>query len=131
MPGATGDEVAVADDFAGDVLGGALPGVGTMAIFGAMRYTNVVIAADEDGLPPGRDPPSVDVGGAKRGENAESLYIATGATNIVRRGVAKDTPEDEDEQGLRRAGAKPARPGGSRHPGDGRGHRRRVHGSLA
>src|SRR6185503_7936103 len=33
-------------------VGGALPGVGTMAIFGAMRYTNAVFAEDEEGLPP-------------------------------------------------------------------------------
>ena len=37
-------------------VGGALPGVGTMAIFGAMRYTNAVFAEDEDGLPPGWQP---------------------------------------------------------------------------
>ena len=37
-------------------VGGALPGVGTMAIWGAMRYTNVVFAEDEDGLPEGWQP---------------------------------------------------------------------------
>ena len=42
-------------------VGGAFPGVGTMAIFGGMRYTNVVIAEDEDGLPHGWDPVSVDL----------------------------------------------------------------------
>jgi hypothetical protein len=86
-------------------VGGALPGVGTMAIFGAMRTTNVVFAEDEAGLPPGWDPVSVDLGAAKRGENAVTLYIATGASNIMRRGVGKETPEDEAEQSLHRVAA--------------------------
>ena len=86
-------------------VGGALPGIGTMAIFGAMRTTNVVFAEDEDGLPPGWDPVSVDFGGAKRGENAVTLYIATGASNIMRRGVGKETPDDEAVQSLHRVAA--------------------------
>ena len=32
-------------------VGGALAGVGTMAIFGGMRYTNAVFPEDEDGFP--------------------------------------------------------------------------------
>jgi hypothetical protein len=32
-------------------LGGAIPGKGTMAIFGGMRFTNAVLAEDEAGLP--------------------------------------------------------------------------------
>ena len=86
-------------------VGGALPGVGTMAIFGAMRYTNVVIAEDEAGLPPDWDPVSVDFGGAKRGENAVTLYVATGASNVMRRGIGKETPEDEAIQSLHRVAA--------------------------
>jgi hypothetical protein len=34
-------------------LGGALPGIGSMANYGAMRYTNVVVAEDDEGLPQG------------------------------------------------------------------------------
>ena len=34
-------------------LGGAVPGIGTMGIWGAMRYNNVVFAEDEEGLPQG------------------------------------------------------------------------------
>ena len=37
-------------------VGGALPGTGTMAMFGGMRYTNAVFAEDEDGLPAGWEP---------------------------------------------------------------------------
>ena len=32
-------------------VGGALPGSGTMAMFGMMRHTNAVFAEDEEGLP--------------------------------------------------------------------------------
>ena len=34
-------------------VGGALPGIGTMANYGGMRYTNVVFAEDEESLPQG------------------------------------------------------------------------------
>ena len=34
-------------------VGGARPGVGTMANYGGLRYTNVVFAEDEDNLPAG------------------------------------------------------------------------------
>jgi len=37
-------------------LGGALPGIGTMANYGGLRYTNVVFAEDEANLPPGWAP---------------------------------------------------------------------------
>lgn len=43
-------------------MGGALPGSGTMAIYGAMRYTNAVFAEDEAGLPSGWKPLSVKRG---------------------------------------------------------------------
>lgn len=33
-------------------FGGAIPGKGSMAIYGAMLYTNTVLAEDEDGVPP-------------------------------------------------------------------------------
>ncbi len=37
-------------------LGGALPGIGTMANYGGLRYTNVVFAEDEASLPAGWAP---------------------------------------------------------------------------
>jgi hypothetical protein len=82
-------------------VGGALPGVGTMAIFGGMRYTNAVFAEDEDGLPEGWTPVGVERG-AKPGANTVTVYVGTGASNIVRRGVGKEEPMEEAEQSLRR-----------------------------
>ena len=37
-------------------VGGALPGIGAMANYGGMRYTNAVFAEDEDSLPDGWQP---------------------------------------------------------------------------
>ena len=82
-------------------VGGALPGVGTMAIFGGMRYTNAVFAEDEDGLPEGWMPVGVECGG-KPGANTVTVFVATGASNIFRRGVGKEEPMEEAEQSLRR-----------------------------
>jgi hypothetical protein len=83
-------------------VGGALPGVGTMAIFGAMRYTNVVIAEDESGLPDGWLPVAEEHCAQSPGVNAVTVYVATGATNVVRRGVGKEEAMEEAEQGLAR-----------------------------
>ncbi len=83
-------------------VGGALPGVETMAMFGGIRYTNAVFAEDEDGLPAGWDPVCTDHFGLPRGTNAVTVYVATGAANILHRGVGKETPEDEGEQSLLR-----------------------------
>jgi hypothetical protein len=83
-------------------VGGALPGVGTMAIFGAMRYTNAVFAEDEAGLPGDWKSVAQARFGFDAGENAVTVLVGTGASNIVRRGVGKETAEDEAEQGLRR-----------------------------
>jgi hypothetical protein len=83
-------------------VGGALPGTGTMSMFGAMRYTNAVFAEDEAGLPDGWNPVCTDHFGWPRGSNAVTVYVATGASNIMRRGVGKETPEDEALQSLHR-----------------------------
>ena len=82
--------------------GGALPGIGTMAMFGGMRYTNAVFAEDEEGLPEGWLPLSTAKWGLPRGTNAVTVFIATGATNILRRGVGKEAPDEEALQGLLR-----------------------------
>jgi hypothetical protein len=76
-------------------VGGAVPGVGTMSQFGGMRYTNAVFAEDEEGLPPGWEPLSVEYFGASRGENSLAFYTVSSATNITRRGTGKETPEEE------------------------------------
>jgi hypothetical protein len=81
-------------------VGGAVPGVGTMAIWGAMRYTNVVFAEDEDGLPQGWLPHATERHGYQRGTNSVSVMFASGVTNVRRRGAKKETLEEDIQQGL-------------------------------
>ena len=81
-------------------VGGALPGVGTMAIWGAMRYTNVVFAEDEDGLPEGWEPHATERHGYDRGTNSVSVVFASGVTNVRRRSARKETAEEDVLQGL-------------------------------
>jgi hypothetical protein len=81
-------------------LGGAVPGIGTMAIWGAMRYTNVVFAEDEEGLPEGWAPHGTERHGFERGTNSVSLVFGTGVTNVRRRSAKKETPEEDVLQGL-------------------------------
>ncbi|NBR29009.1 MAG: hypothetical protein EBT83_11465, partial [Betaproteobacteria bacterium] len=83
-------------------LGGALPGTGTMAVFGQMRYTNAVFAEDEAGLPAGWELHTTERHGFKRGTNCISLAFANGATNVFRRGAKKETKEEDVMQGLQR-----------------------------
>jgi hypothetical protein len=86
-------------------VGGAVPGVGTMAQFGGMRYTNAVFAEDEEGLPPGWEPLSVEYFGVRPGANSLALYTVSSATNITRRGTGKETPEEEAVGSLYRIAA--------------------------
>ena len=86
-------------------VGGAVPGVGTMSQFGGMRYTNAVFAEDEEGLPPGWEPLSVEYFGAPRGANHLALYTVSSATNITRRGTGKETAEEEALGSLHRIAA--------------------------
>ncbi len=83
-------------------LGGALPGTGTMANFGPMRYTNVIFAEDEEGLPQGWSPHGTERHGYAPGTNSVSLAFANGAANIRRRGARKETPQEEALQGMHR-----------------------------
>ena len=83
-------------------VGGAVPGVGTMAIWGAMRYTNAVFAEDEEGLPEGWQPHSTERHGYARGSNSVSVVFASGVTNVRRRSAKKETPEEDVLQGLYR-----------------------------
>jgi hypothetical protein len=46
-------------------VGGAIPGIGTMAMFGGFRATDIVFAEDEGGLPKGWNSLAVDRGFAK------------------------------------------------------------------
>ena len=83
-------------------LGGALPGIGTMANYGGVRYTNVVFAEDEANLPAGWAPHATERHGFAAGTSAVSLAFANGATNIRRRGAKKETPEEDALQGMHR-----------------------------
>jgi hypothetical protein len=83
-------------------VGGALPGIGTMANYGGMRYTNAVFAEDEDSLPSGWQPHATERHGFAPGSNSISLVFANGAANIRRRGAKKETPEEDALQGMHR-----------------------------
>ena len=83
-------------------LGGALPGIGTMANYGGMRYTNVVFAEDEANLPPGWAPHATERHGFAPGTSSISLAFANGVINIRRRGAKKETPEEDALQGMYR-----------------------------
>lgn len=64
-------------------LGGAVPGVGTMAIFGGSnRYANVVFAEDEEGLPEGWEPLNVSYFGYPRGSNTIAIHPVSSGSNV-------------------------------------------------
>lgn len=83
-------------------VGGALPGTGTMAMFGGMRYTNAVFAEDEPGLPQGWTPFNAAHLGYAAGTNSVAVNVASGAANIIRRGVGSETLENEATASLYR-----------------------------
>jgi hypothetical protein len=83
-------------------VGGALPGIGTMANYGGMRYTNAVFGEDEDNLPTEWLPHGTERHGFARGTNSISLVFANGAANIRRRGAMKETPEQDAREGMYR-----------------------------
>ncbi len=64
-------------------VGQAVPASGTMAIFGGpQKFANVVFAEDEEGLPEGWEPLSVERGFA-RGTNAITIHAIATSTNIT------------------------------------------------
>jgi hypothetical protein len=74
-------------------MGGALPGVGTMAIHGgAARYTNMVFAEDEAGSP--WLPLSEELG-VPKGHNAVTMVGINGEVNVI--GTDVSTPETAEE----------------------------------
>ena len=83
-------------------LGGALPGIGSMANYGAMRYTNIVIAEDDEDLPESWPPHGTEFHGFEKNSNSMSLVFVNGAANIRRRGAKKETPEEDALQGMHR-----------------------------
>ena len=75
------------------IVGKALPGSGTMAIFGGpTRYTNVVFAEDDEGLPSNWEPLSVERG-FPVGSNVVTVSSALGAVNISGGGTASTSEE--------------------------------------
>lgn len=81
-------------------MGGATPGEGTMSCYGNYRTTGVVIAEDEELLPPDWKPLNTEYGFAA-GTNTVLLNVSALATNIWRRGhVIGETPEEEAEESL-------------------------------
>src|SRR5687767_2600869 len=56
-------------------VGGALPGIGTMANYGGLRYTNVVFAEDEDNLPAGWPAHGADRHGFARGRRDRKSVV--------------------------------------------------------
>lgn len=75
------------------IVGKAVPGSGCMATFGApTNYTNVVFAEDEEGLPSGWQPLSVERG-FPEGSNVVTVSPALGAVNISGGGTANTREE--------------------------------------
>jgi hypothetical protein len=79
-------------------LGGGLPGIGSMAIHGgANKYTNLVFAEDEAGVPSTWDSLSVSRG-YPAGSNTVTCYAVEGTVNIS--GAAGIPPDDETARRL-------------------------------
>ncbi len=63
-------------------VGGAIPEQGTMSIYGGpARFTNIVFAEDEDSLPSGWQPLSVEQG-FHAGSNTVTTYVVSSITNV-------------------------------------------------
>lgn len=64
-------------------VGGAIPGRGSMAIYGgANRYTNIVFAEDEEGLPESWEPLNTSYFGYPRGSNTVAVHPVAGTSNV-------------------------------------------------
>lgn len=85
-------------------VGGVLPGQGTMAAYGSMRYTNAVFAEAEDQLPESWAPLSSDFG-IPRGTNSVTVFAAVGGVSMPRRAISADSLENEIANGLHRVAA--------------------------
>jgi len=76
-------------------LGGAVPGIGTMSIYGGpARYTNIVFAEDEGGIPDGWKPLNVELG-FPAGSNTVTMITVSGTTNFF---LAYGAPTAEEEE---------------------------------
>ena len=70
-------------------VGGAIPGIGSLSISGVNRYTNMVFAEDEDSLPSGWNPLSVDRGFPK-GENVVTVVPACDYQHVMGANVSTE-----------------------------------------
>jgi hypothetical protein len=93
------------------ILGGALPGVGTMAIFGHNRYTNSIFAEDEAGLLLSGWSSLAEDRGFKKDQNVLTLLPVSGAKTCQLHQAFGPTVEDEQIQWLRRIAGDIASPG--------------------
>jgi len=82
-------------------LGGAIPGVGTMAIYGGMRFTLAVVAEDEEGIPESWPSVAEDRGFSK-GSNVVTLSPVGSAVNVNNTSTDSDDAREAQEQFLMR-----------------------------
>jgi hypothetical protein len=88
-------------------FGGAIAGIGTMAIYGAMLYTNTVLTEDEDGVPPGW-PTYGEERGFPRGANCVTVTPVQGIVRIGHGGSTQEYLENTVEvMGYLKAGSDP------------------------
>jgi hypothetical protein len=92
-------------------LGGALPGMGSMAIFGEMRHTSAIFAEDEAGLPKGWKTISEERG-YQRGANVVTVTPVSSATNINLTSVDAKEAQAAAQQYLYRIAGTMRAPGG-------------------
>ena len=72
-------------------VGGGIPGRGSMAVYGGpARFTNIVFAEDEDGIPQDWEPLNVSYFGYPRGTNTVTVYPVAGTSNIVEAAVSTE-----------------------------------------
>ena len=71
-------------------IGGGIPGIGSMALYGGpARYTNIVFAEDEESLPKGWQQLSADFGYSK-GKNTLVFHNVSGTSNVNRVSVGTE-----------------------------------------
>ena len=83
-------------------VGGALPGVGSVGVYGGMRMTNAVFAEDEEGLPENWKTHGLERHAFELGQNSVSVAFVSGMTNIKRRATGEISADDEALESLYR-----------------------------
>jgi hypothetical protein len=83
-------------------LGGAIPGVGTMANYGPQRAINAVLAEDEEGIPEGWGAPLNVERGFPYGSNVVTAVHTSGWTNVALSSGDSDEPAERMKEYLYR-----------------------------